>query len=419
MVTIPITMEGCIGGQSDQDQNPGGSQMKNRKWKCAVAWLVSVVLSFMIHPTPTDAFSPAHKPPSMPKEIYGGAWPTRHVQGIAIDPQNKHIYFSFTQILVKTDFQGRILGTVEGITGHLGDIDWNPKDGRIYGSLEYKDAESFYIAIFDGKKINRIGMDAESDGVLSTVYLKEVVADFTADMDGNGVFDGDTADTLDHRYGCSGIDGVAFGPQFGRKGGPLKLMVAYGIYSNTQREDNDHQIILQYDVSKWKKYEKTLNQERPHKSGPKQPEKKYFIYTGNTTYGVQNLEYDAYTGNWFMAVYEGEKKHFPNYSLFIIDGTKPPKKGLIRGQANPEKGWLLTLLKKGLYDETSGIYGWEFSGLPRPATAPQYGIESLGNGYYYITHADTIHEDGINKETATALLHRWTGNTPSPFTKVR
>ena len=143
---------------------------------------------------------------------------------------------------------------MRGLPGISGDIDWNPKDGRIYGSLEYKDAESFYIAVFDGNNINRVGMDAEADGVMSAVYLREVVEDYTADMDGNGVFDGDTADTPDHRYGCSGIDGVSFGPAFGRKGGPLKLMVAYGIYANPQRDDNDHQIILQYDISDWKKY---------------------------------------------------------------------------------------------------------------------------------------------------------------------
>ena len=30
------------------------------------------------------------------------------------------------------------------------------------------------------------------------------------------MFDGNIGDTADHRYGCSGIDGVAFGPRFGR-----------------------------------------------------------------------------------------------------------------------------------------------------------------------------------------------------------
>jgi hypothetical protein len=44
-----------------------------------------------------------------------------------------------------------------------------------------------------------------------------------------------------------------------------------------------------------------------HKSGPDAPEAKYFVYTGNTTFGVQNLEYDAYTGDFLAAVYNGRK----------------------------------------------------------------------------------------------------------------
>lgn len=119
------------------------------------------------------------------------------------------MYWSFTQLLLKTDLAGHVIGTVEGLTGHLGSIDLNGKDGRVYGSLEYKAKKTFYIAIFDVTKIDRIGMNAETDGVMTTVYLDEIVDDFTADMDGNGVFDGDTADTADHRYGASGIDGAS------------------------------------------------------------------------------------------------------------------------------------------------------------------------------------------------------------------
>lgn len=64
-------------------------------------------------------------------------------------------------MLAKTDPMGKVLGTVEGLTGHLGDLDQNPADGRIYGSLAYKAEEAFYIAIFDDRKINRMGMNAE------------------------------------------------------------------------------------------------------------------------------------------------------------------------------------------------------------------------------------------------------------------
>ncbi|WP_374935973.1 hypothetical protein [Streptomyces sp. SM10] len=98
------------------------------------------------------------------------------------------VHWSFTQQLVKTDLDGTVLGTVEGLTGHLGDIDVDERDGRVYGSLEYKAAESFYVAVPDGPAIDRVGMDAEGDGVMTAVHLDEVAADFTAGMDGDGVF---------------------------------------------------------------------------------------------------------------------------------------------------------------------------------------------------------------------------------------
>ena len=321
---------------------------------------------------------------------------------------------SFTNLLVKTDLSGKPVGSVTGFTGHLGDLDFNEKDGRVYGSLEYKDAEAFYIALFDGDRITRMDMDAESTGVVSTVHLKEVVKDYTADMDGNGVFDGNTGNTPDHRYGCSGIDGVAFGPGFGdarrhKQSGQL-LTVAYGVYANTTRQDNDHQVLLQYDVRNWKKYERPLTEADPHTSGPASPEGKYFSYTGNTTYGVQNLEYDAHTGNWLMAAYKGTKTQFPNYSLFVLDGSKPPVKGPVRGQPEPEQGQLLPLLTEGLHHAPSGTYGWESAG--------QYGLISLDNGSYYLAEAGTTEVGGVTKQTGKAVLNRWTGRTPTPFTPV-
>ncbi len=59
---------------------------------------------------------------------------------------------------MRTDLAGRVLGTVEGLTGHLGDLGLNPEDGRVYGSLEYKPQQAFYIAIFDPRKVDRIGV---------------------------------------------------------------------------------------------------------------------------------------------------------------------------------------------------------------------------------------------------------------------
>ncbi|WP_443076041.1 hypothetical protein [Streptomyces sp. NBC_01716] len=356
--------------------------------------------------------------PTLPTSVDGGAWKSGHVQGMAVDRRKGFMYFSFTNLLVKTDLTGKPVGSVTGFTGHLGDLDFNTKDGRVYGSLEYKAAKAFYIAIFDGDRITAMDMDAETTGVVSTVHLKEVVDDYTADMDGNGVFDGDTAKTADHRYGCSGIDGVAFGPGFddrrpgGEHGAPRTqlLTVAYGVYANTTRQDNDNQVLLQYDIRHWKKYERPLTEADPHTSGPASPDGKYFSYTGNTTYGVQNLDYDAYTGNWLLAAYKGTKTQFPNYSLFVLDGSKRPVSGPISGQPQPESGRLLPLLARGLHHPASGTYGWESAG--------QYGLVSLDDGRYYLAEAGTVVEDGVTKQTGKAVMNRWTGDVPTPFAPV-
>ncbi|MFI8435588.1 hypothetical protein ACIGJO_17875 [Streptomyces sp. NPDC079020] len=365
-------------------------------------------------PSPQSPFaSPPTEPSPLPSSVDGGAWRSGHVQGMAIDRRKGFMYFSFTDLLVKTDLRGRPVGSVTGFTGHLGDLDFNARDGRVYGSLEYKAAKSFYIAILDADRITRMGMDAQSTGVVTTVHLREVVRDFMADMNGDGVFDGDTGNTPDHRYGCSGIDGVAFGPEFGRKHGKQRLTVAYGVYANTGRADNDHQVLLQYDIGRWKKYERPLSEAAPHTSGPARVGGKYFAYTGNTTYGVQNLEFDGHSGNWLMAAYKGTKPGFPNYTVFALDGSKKPVRGPVRGQREPERGLLLPLLRAGLHDAPTGTYGW-----PAPGQYGQYGLVSLDDGRFYVARSGTVQDGGVTKQTARAELNTWTGRPPSPFGPV-
>ena len=206
---------------------------------------------------------------SFPLSVYTGLQGKHHVQGIAVDKENGYIYFSFTTKLIKMDFKGNLIGSVEGLTGHLGCLTMNPADGRIYGSLEYKNDvigrgiagenatkrdNAFYVAIFDPDKITRPNMNGEKDGVMTCVYLKEVVDDFEAVVVNKGK-------KFEHRYGCSGIDGVTFAPKVGRKGGKMLLYVSYGIYGDVKRSDNDYQVLRAYDTSKWRKYEQPLSQE--------------------------------------------------------------------------------------------------------------------------------------------------------------
>lgn len=324
-----------------------------------------------------------------PKTIKSGPFKTGHIQGIAVDTEKGYVYYSYTTILIKTDLQGNIIGSVTGLLGHLGDLDFNPQDGRVYGSLEYKNdaigkgilkAEkssfkpnnAFYIAIFDVDRITREGMSAEKDGIMTTVHLSTVVEDYLniVELD-NGKWE--------HRLGCSGIDGVAFGPKFGKKGGKQLLTVTYGIYSDHKRSDNDYQVLLQYDVKKWKKYERPLSHENMHREGPAKPNGEYFAYTGNTNYGVQNIEYDEDLKVWWLAVYAGSKPQFPNYNLFAIDGTVKPTKSALKGVPYIDKANTLTLWDKGEQDSKTGIRGWRFG-------VGSTGIAYLGKGMYYFSH---------------------------------
>ena len=55
-----------------------------------------------------------------PATLYTGAYPSGHIQGIAVDPIKGFVYCSYTQLLVKLDLQGNLVGSCEGLTGHLG-----------------------------------------------------------------------------------------------------------------------------------------------------------------------------------------------------------------------------------------------------------------------------------------------------------
>lgn len=351
---------------------------------------------------------------SFPRELFSGHYGNCHCQGIAVDTAKGYVYYSFTTLLVKTDLSGNLIGTVDGLTGHLGCIDFCDADGRVYGSLEYKNdaigkgirsalgvagntEAAFYCAIFDVDRITRVGMSAEQDGIMRAVYLREVVEDFCATVTVEGT------EHL-HRYGCSGIDGTAFGPLCGKKSDREYLHIAYGIYSDIGRADNDYQVILAYDAADWwDVYAKPLNQDNFHMSGPVCCENKFFLYTGNTCYGIQNLEYDPYTGNYLAAVYEGEKPEFPNLPMYVIDGSVPPKESVHRATGEPITE--LALLKKGV--EKAGVYGNRF---PLGST----GIYAFGNGYYYFSQSGA---DG-NGQYTHLHLYRLTDHEILPFEPV-
>ena len=133
---------------------------------------------------------------NLPNNIYSGNWKKGHVQGIAVDTERGFAYYSFTTILLKTDLQGNALASVKNIIGHLGCIAFDKENNRVYGSLELKhdsigrgvmaqtgikiaEEDAFYLVSFDLDKLDRMEMDAEKDGIMSAVYVRDVVKDYT------------------------------------------------------------------------------------------------------------------------------------------------------------------------------------------------------------------------------------------------
>lgn len=330
---------------------------------------------------------------NFPKYIPSGSWKEGHVQGIAFDAKNGFVYYSFTTILLKTDLAGNPVGSVKNIIGHLGCITFDSDRGKVYGSLELKhdsigkgisdrtgkalaEEDAFYLVCFDAAKIDRMEMDAEKDEIMSAVWLADPVRDY---------METDEVSGCEHRYGCSGIDGTGYGPVFGAdKDSEKKIMVAYGIYGDNDRTDNDNQVILQYSPDVFEKYGCPLTQAAPHHSGPDACEKRYFFPTGNTTWGVQNLEYDEYSEAWIVAVYIGWKPQYENFKMFFIDGKTAAEEKEILGRKG-ERGLVLSFADIGKTDD--GVrHGCHFS-------LGSTGIYSFGDGRFYFSKPEGNNEE--------------------------
>lgn len=326
----------------------------------------------------------------MKQPLYTGTQGKFHIQGIAVDQKKGFIYYSFTTQLIKATLDGQIVGSLTGLVGHLGCIAFCQEDGCVYGSLEYKNdsigkgilrglqdetvfADAFYVACFDVDRIDRVGIPAAGCDIMRCAYLKEVVQDY------NGTGTNALGQTVPHRYGCSGIDGLTFGPMPGKTcDDGMYLYVAYGIYGDLTRKDNDHQVILCLDPAEVKGCAAPLDQGNMHTYGPASPLHKFFVYTGNTTYGVQNLEYDPHTNAFFMAVYPGKKPEYPNYQLFAVDAAAAPRQQLLEGVG--ETGAVLLLKPIGNCHEPTGLRGWYF---PHGST----GLCALGDGNWLISES--------------------------------
>ena len=347
----------------------------------------------------------------LPDSVYVGGQ-LMHVQGIALDPERPYMYFSFTSRFVKTDLKGNILGSIDRIQGHLGALAFNPADRTVYASLECKDDEigegiarkldvrkvdrkgsTFYVALIDVDKVDRTGMDPERDDVLRTVCIREACRDYQATVR--------TGRTVrEHRFGCSGIDGITLAPLPGRRKGPLYVWVAYGIYSDVDRADNDHQVLLCFDPATLRGDARKVIFGTLHHEGPRHPAARYFVFTGNTSYGVQNLAWDPESNRLLLAVYRGKKPQFPNYDLFAVSLDQTPTRGSLPGV--PYLGSADRL--------RPDLPGWHFRW-------GSTGLCPAGEGLWYIS--ENRKEPFSQRQSCTARLYRWKGETNAPFEKVR
>lgn len=333
-----------------------------------------------------------------------------HVQGIAYDSYAGFMYMSFTSAFYKTDMNGKVVASVSGINGHLGAMTFDPVGRKVYASLEFKDdsigkgissnlgarewtrSESvFYIAVIDVDKVTAI--DMKQDDAITLVKVDQACRDYLATVENGG-------QKLDHRYACSGIDGVTIGPAIGSTtdDGQKFLYVAYGIYGDTSRTDNDYNIILAYPLDY---VMKCAGKSRSERRVLSKVSARYFVHTGNTTWGVQNLAYDPSTRQLLMAVYRGKKKQWPNYSLFALAIDQKPIKAPLDGvEYNRDKVTQLSVCG-------NWFFKWGSTGM-----CP------LGDGRFYISQNGRKN----GNQYCDATLYRWCGSSNpdiAPFKKMK
>ncbi len=200
-----------------------------------------------------------------------------HLQGFSND--GTYMYWSFTDSVVKTTLDGtmRLQTLVSG--GHLGDCDYY--DGKVYASYlgfsqpghAWNDWTSFKIYVFNASDLS---VDKILD--LDICYKYKASAD---------------SDPEDTR-GFQGIDGISIVED---KNGKPHMYVACAVNEAEKYADN---IILCFDLDG-------------------NYETEYHVTTGNTVFGIQNLDYDVKNEQFWFSTYGGSKPYMPKETLFCLD----------------------------------------------------------------------------------------------------
>lgn len=183
------------------------------------------------------------------------------------------------------------------------------------------------------------------------------------------------------------------------------LTVAYAIFPSSGGSGDDDQVLLQYDTSGWERFARPLDPHRPHRIGPSSPAGKFFVRTGNTTWGVQNLEYDCASERWLLAVYAGRKPQYPNFTLFAVDAGATPRAGYVP-DAEDGRGMRLRLSGDGIRDAATWIRGWRQDA--------SVGLESVGGGVFYLAS----HSEHAGLQSGDAELVEWAEDSTWPLQPV-
>jgi hypothetical protein len=201
-----------------------------------------------------------------------------HMQGFSSG--NGHMFWSFTNSLIKTTLDSVVRCQVQLRGGHLGDIDYH--NGKIYGSFMLDALPGHAWADWSGYKL--MVFDEYDLRTLDVINLD--ICDYYKSI---------TCTPEDTR-GFQGIDGVTIAPD--PVTGEDKIFIACALFTG---EKYSNQIILQFDMTG--KYET-----------------EYHIPTGNTVYGIQNLDYDADNKEFWFTTYGSSQPYQAKYVLYCVSG---------------------------------------------------------------------------------------------------
>lgn len=200
-----------------------------------------------------------------------------HMQGFTTDPEQRYMYWSFTDSVVKTNYESTVIAQCHVSGGHLGDIGYY--QGKLYASYlgnalpghAWDDWTSFKIYVFDAE-------DLRPERIIDMPICDEMKANENNPRD---------------EFGFRAIDGVTFGKD---TDGNEKLFVACALRNGEQFRN---QMVLQLSLDGV--YEMT-----------------HRIETGNTVFGIQTLDYDRETGEFWFTTYGKSEPYQAEETLFRI-----------------------------------------------------------------------------------------------------